>query len=93
MNTKQLFTYWPVVSVEGCLIQEMKSSLVSSLISSISLMERKREFDEHRLTVHLMTCGICGEMSNTRDEDKTCRNKSCFYSYFNHIYLKSCRVR
>ena len=32
-----------------------------------------------------MTCDICGEMSNTRDEDKTCRNKSCFYSHFIHI--------
>ncbi len=40
----------------------------------------RRELDEHRLTVHLLTCGICGEMSNTRDEVK-----SCFFSHLVYI--------
>jgi len=40
----------------------------------------RREFDEHRLTVHLLGCGICGEMSNTRDEVK-----SCFFSHLAYV--------
>ena len=36
------YTCLVVVSVERCQIQEMKSSLVSSFILSISLMDRER---------------------------------------------------
>jgi len=40
----------------------------------------RRELDEHRLTVHFLECGICGEMSNTRDEVK-----SCFFSHLVYV--------
>ena len=42
MTTFNQYTCLVVVSVERSLIQEMKSSLVSSLTSSISLMEREK---------------------------------------------------
>jgi len=44
----------------------------------------RKELNEHRQTVHLLGCGICGEMSNTRDEVK-----SCFFAYL--VYVDSCQ--
>ena len=40
----------------------------------------REELHEHRLNVHLLTCRICGEMSNTRDEVK-----SRFFSHLVYI--------
>jgi len=40
MNTDHLFTCWDVVSVERCRIQEMKSSLASSLTSSMLMINQ-----------------------------------------------------
>ena len=40
----------------------------------------RKDLDEHNLAVHMLTCGICGEMSNTRDEVK-----SCFFSHLVYI--------
>jgi len=38
------------------------------------------QLDEHRKTAHSRGCGICGEMSDTRDVAK-----SCFYSHLVYI--------
>jgi len=41
----------------------------------------RTELDEHRQTAaHKRACGICGEMSDTRDVVK-----SCFYSHLVYI--------
>ena len=42
--------------------------------------EHRKELDEHRQNVDLLTCGICGKMSNTKDEVK-----SCFFSHLVYI--------
>jgi len=42
-----------------------------------SLSVDKKVLQEHRLAVHLLGCGICGEMFNTRGVAK-----SCFFSHF-----------
>jgi len=40
----------------------------------------RNELYEHRQTAHKRACGICGEMSDTRDVAK-----SCFYSHIVYI--------
>ena len=48
---------------------EVKSCFFAHLVY---ITEGERELVEHRLTIHLLTCGICEEMSNTRGEVKSC---------------------
>jgi len=43
-------------------------------------LENVRELDEHRLAVHWLGCGICGEMSDTKDG-----SKSCFFSHLVYV--------
>ena len=40
----------------------------------------REDLEEQRLTVHLLACGICGDIFNTRDEAK-----SCFFSHLVYI--------
>jgi len=43
----------------------------------------RKELAEHRLAaVHLLGCGICGEMSDTRDGVK-----SCFFSHLVYVHV------
>jgi len=42
------------------------------LLKTTPLFVDRSVLDKHRLTVHLLGCGICREMSSTRDEIKTC---------------------
>jgi len=41
----------------------------------------RRELEEHGQTVHLLGCGICGEMYDTRDGAKTC-------FFFHLVYIR-----